>query len=328
MILAGDIGGTNTRLAVFELTGELTMAYEEKYPSKAYSGLDEIVAQFLAAHPINIEVASFGIAGPVQDGRCKATNLPWEVDAHRLSKAFKIPSVGLYNDLLANANGLKLLSSKELYCLQEGKIQVGNQALIAAGTGLGEAGLIWNGKTHAPFACEGGHTDFAPRNELEIELLLFLQKLFGHVSYERLISGPGLYALYQFLAQIKREKESIEVIEAMKKQDPSTVIVEFGLANKDHLCRKVLAWFLSLYGSESGNMALKFLAVGGFYIGGGIAPRLWELFRESEFLTSFSDKGRFKELLEMIPIYLVLNDNAALLGAASFARMQVCLREI
>jgi len=320
MILAGDIGGTNTRLALFDLNGDLKIVHEEKYPSHDYSGLNAIVTKFLMAHPAKVTVACFGVAGPVQDGRCKTTNLPWIIDAEEIAKGQQISSVRLYNDLEANANGLKVLKPEELYCLQEGKKQKGHQALIAAGTGLGEAGLFWDGTVHRAFACEGGHSDFAPRNALEIELLLYLQKKFGHVSFERVISGPGIHTLYDFFKEVKKEKGSAIVEDAMNKRDPTAVICEFGKNKTDLLCMKVLELFLSIYGAESGNLALKFLSLGGFYVGGGIAPRLRELFKSSGFVSSFSEKGRFKELLKSMPIYIVLNDNAALLGAAAFGR--------
>jgi len=314
MILAGDIGGTNTRLALFE---KGAIVAEEKFPSREFKSLEEIVKQFLK---VKVAAACFGIAGPIRDGRCKATNLPWIVDIEVLKKELQIPRVHLLNDLEANAYGLKVLKSDELYCLQQGKRQVGNQALIAAGTGLGEAGLFWDGKAHCPFATEGGHTDFAPRNELESELLMYLKKKYEHVSYERVVSGPGIHAIYQFLIDTKRETASPQITSEIQKRDPGSVINEFSL--KDKACSKAIDWFLSLYGAEAGNMALKYLSLGGFYIGGGIAPRLKDRFKQSEFLSSFSNKGRFKELLQSMPIHIVLNDKTALLGAAAFAGSQ------
>jgi glucokinase len=320
MILAGDIGGTHTRLALFEPVGELTIVIEKKYPSQEYKGLELIATQFLKEYKTTVAAACFGIAGPIVNGRATPPNLPWIVDARELSKTLHIPTVHLINDLQANANGLKALKSDELFLVQKGKKHVGNQALLSAGTGLGEAGLYWTGKTHLPFASEGGHVDFAPRNALEIELLIYLQKKLGHVSYERVVSGPGIHLLYDFLIEKGYEKASSEVTLAMKESDASAVIGNFGLQNKDKACAQALDWFLSLLGAEAGNVALKFLALGGLYLGGGIAPRLARRFVESDFLRSFSEKGRFKELLESIPIYIVMNDNTALLGAACFAR--------
>lgn len=314
MILAGDIGGTNTRLALFE-QGEMA-GPEKKYPSRSYQGLEEIVREFLGGKKVSR--ACFGVAGPVREGVCKATNLPWVVDAAQMSRTLQIPSVHLLNDLEANAYGIKVLKPEELALLHEGKKQKGNQALISAGTGLGEAGLYWDGEKHHPFACEGGHSDFAPRNALEIELFVYLKKKYPHVSYERVVSGPGLYEIYRFLIETGREKTSSEVEAEMKKGDPAAVVSEWGRLNKDLGCIHALDWFISLYGAEAGNLALKFLALGGVYIGGGIAPHILEKMKRG-FSAAFADKGRFKPLLETIPIWVVLNDNAALLGAASYA---------
>ncbi|MBX7067014.1 MAG: glucokinase [Parachlamydiales bacterium] len=311
MILAGDIGGTNTRLALFEhgkRVGE-----EKKYPSQKYDSLEAIVHEFLQGK--KVEKACFGVAGPVRNGKAKITNLSWTIDAAKLGVA----KVALLNDLEANAHGLRALKKDELFLFHEGQKQTGNQALIAAGTGLGEAGLFWNGKEHIPFACEGGHTDFAPRNAKEVELFLYLLKKFGHVSYERVVSGPGLLSIFHFLIDSGKEKLSPDLKAAMGKGDPARVVSEWGTQNQDKACVHALEWFISLYGAEAGNMALKFLALGGFYIGGGIAPHLVDKMKNGAFHSSFTDKGRFKELLASIPIWVVMNDNAALLGAAYFA---------
>lgn len=318
MIVAGDVGGTNTRLAFFE-NGK-KVGDEKKFPSQKYRSLEEILAEFLQGK--KVKCACFGVAGPVREGKSKITNLPWVLDASHISKTLQIPNVYLLNDLEANAYGLRVLKKEDLFLLHEGKKQKGNQALIAAGTGLGEAGLFWDGNKHHPFACEGGHTDFAPRNPIEMELLSYLQKKFDHVSYERVVSGPGLHNLFQFLIDTGRQKWDPQVKAEMEKGDPSRVISEWGRENRDEACMKALDWFLSLYGAEAGNMALKFFAIGGFYIGGGIAPNLVEAFKRGSFRSSFVDKGRFRELLESIPIWIVLNDHAALLGAASYAEEQ------
>lgn len=314
MILAGDIGGTNTRLALFE-QGKMA-GPEKKYPSRNYPGLEEIVQEFLGGK--RVERACFGVAGPVREEVCKATNLPWVVDAAKMSRTLQIPSVHLLNDLEANAYGIKVLKREEFVIINEGKPQKGNQALISAGTGLGEAGLYWDGQKHHPFACEGGHSDFAPRNALEIELFVYLKKKYPHVSYERVVSGPGLYEIYRFLIETGREKASPEAEEEMKKGNPAAIVSEWGRLNKDPGCIHALDWFISLYGAEAGNLALKFLALGGVYIGGGIAPHIVDKMKHG-FFAAFADKGRFKPLLETIPIWVVLNDNAALLGAASYA---------
>lgn len=318
MILAGDIGGTSTRLAFFE-KGKL-VGKERKFPSSQYNSLEEIIQEFLHSEKVSVDKACFGIAGPVRNGICKATNLPWIVDAGKVARTARIQSVHLLNDLEANAYGLAALKPEELYLLNRGEKQKGNQALIAAGTGLGEAGLFWDGKTHRPFACEGGHADFGPRNEKEMELLAYLKRKFGHVSYERVVSGPGLHSLFQFLVETGKEAWPPAVKAEMETRDPSKVISDWGSKGKDSACVHAVDWFVSLYGAESGNLALKFLSLGGFFVGGGIAPHLVEKMKSGgAFLSAFADKGRFQELLLSIPIWIVLNDNAALQGAAAYA---------
>jgi glucokinase len=314
MILAGDVGGTHTRLAFFEKGKRV--GDEVKFESRKYQSLTQIVREFIGKE--RVKKACFGIAGPVREGKCKATNLAWVIDSKEMSRNLKIPTVTLLNDLEANAYGLRMVKKDELFLLHKGKKQEGNRAFISAGTGLGEAGLFWDGKEHRPFACEGGHTDFAPRNELEVELFFYLQKKFGHVSYERVVSGPGIVNLFEFLIETGREKISAKVKGEMKRQHPSTVITRLGRQRQDAACVHTLAWFISLYGAEAGNLALKFLSFGGLYIGGGIAPHLAEEMKEG-FYEAFIDKGRFKHLLETVPIWLVMNDNAALLGAAYYA---------
>lgn len=317
MILAGDIGGTNTRLAIYD---GMTMLVEQKFSSKQYKSLEDIVIEFLKTQNKKISKACFGVAGPVRNGKCQATNLPWVIDVATLSSACQISAVSLLNDLETKAYGIRSLKREELFLLHKGnQEQTGNQALIAAGTGLGEAGLYWNGKEHCPFACEGGHTDFAPRDAQEIDLLIYLQKKFKHVSYERVVSGPGIYVLYQFLIETGRERVSARVDAALKKKDPPLVISQYAVKHEDAACERAVDLFLSLYGAESGNLALKFLSLGGFYIGGGIAPHLIHQMKTGAFLSSFMNKGRFKSLLESIPIYVILNDDASLLGAAYYA---------
>lgn len=316
MILAGDIGGTNTRLALFEKDH---LIVEQKFPSKKYKGLEDIVQEFLQTNQRKVERGCFGIAGPVRNEKCTATNLPWIVDRAHLREVLNIPFIFLLNDLEANAYGLRALKKEELFLLHPGKPQVGNQALISAGTGLGEAGIFWDGKEHHPFACEGGHVDFAPRNAQEFELLQYLQKKYTHVSYERVVSGPGLYDIYRFLIETKRSTPSSQVEKEMEKNDPPKVITKLALSKQDLACTQAVDWFLSFYGAEAGNLALKILSLGGLFIGGGIAPLLKEKFNEGIFFTSFCDKGRFKPLLESIPISIILNDDTALLGAAFYA---------
>jgi len=325
MILAGDIGGTNTRLALFEGSQELKMVAQETFPSREYTELLPIVQKFLRMHSPSIACASFGIAGPVKNGKCQATNLPWIVDSAELARGLRLTSVFLLNDLEANGWGVRVLKPEDLYLLHPGDpTQKGNCALIAAGTGLGEAGFYWDGKEHHPFACEGGHTDFAPRDAIEMELFIYLKKIHpGHVSYERVVSGPGLRHLYEFLVQTGRVVEPSELRQEMKSRDVAKVISEWGRLGRDSGCARAVDWFVSLYGAEAGNLALKFLARGGVYIGGGIAPHLLNKFKEGGFMKSFLDKGRFHTLLESIPVRIILNDLTALLGAAEYARQSL-----
>jgi glucokinase len=322
MLLIGDIGGTKTHLAFFDDKSKKAK-FEKKYPSQDYPGLEEICLEFFkegSIKPQDVAKACFGVAGPVVDGRCKTTNLPWVIDSKSLETKLKIAKAGVINDLEANAYGIKMLDEKEFSVLQEGSGRVGNQALIAAGTGLGEACLVWNGKSHIPFSSEGGHTDFAPRDELEMELFRYLKKQFGqHVSYERVLSGSGLYQLYRFLIDLQLEKEDQEMRKKFSQEDPARVITIAALEGTNHLCVRVVRWFLSLYGAEAGNLALKFLSIGGIYIGGGIAPKLLALFKHGDFLEGFLEKGRFHPMLKEMTVKIILNDDAALLGALRYA---------
>lgn len=323
MILAGDIGGTKTHLALFEMTDELKLMASEKYVSHQYENLSKIVEIFLAAHRMAVKKACFGVAGPVQNGKCQATNLPWVIDSRDLSRDLKTPNVWLINDLESIGYGLLCLKPDELYVLNQGNPHaIGNAALIAAGTGLGEAGLYWDGASHRPFACEGGHADFGPRNELEIDLLRYLRKKFDHVSYERLVSGPGIYNIYRFLVDSGLEEEPAWLREKFVKEDPPKVITEVGLKKQCRTCERALEWFISIYGSEAGNLALKLFSVSGVYIGGGIAPKILKAMQSTTFVSAFIDKGRFASFLSKIPVKIVLNDNAGLLGAAKYAQLQ------
>ena len=240
--------------------------------AKEYSGLEEIVKEFLGAHKVT--AACFGVPGPVRDGRLRLTNLPWTLDSRELSASLGINHVFLINDLEANGYGVAELSADQIYTLSEGDAsQIGNRALIAAGTGLGEALLIWNGRSHTPYPSEGGHADYAPRNEDEIDLLRFLkQKYNGRISYERVVSGMGLTNIYEFLREVRGMEEPAWLAERIAAEDPNAVITELALAAKSEICEKALDMFVSAYGAEAGNLALKLLSVGGVYVGGGIAP--------------------------------------------------------
>lgn len=323
MILAGDVGGTHTRLAFFEERGgRLTAVAEATFPSREFGSLEAVLLRFRAAHSYPVTGACFGIAGPVRHGRCDATNLPWVVDAGLLARELGLERAGLINDLEANAWGIALLQPKDFAVLNAGAPDAsGNAAVISAGTGLGEAGLYWDGKEHRPFATEGGHTDFAPRNRLESDLLEYLLKQFQRVSYERVVSGPGLLNIYRFLRDGGHAEEPPWLAEAMRQEDPPAVIAQAALHGKSELCVQALDLFVSLYGAEAGNLALKVLATGGVYLGGGIAPRIVQKLEEPAFLNAFTFKGRMRPLLQAMPVRVILNDKAALLGAARLASL-------
>jgi glucokinase len=323
MILAGDIGGTNTRLAFAdEKAGCLTLVAEATFSSREHASLESVLRKFLSAHPIPITRAAFGIAGPVRHGRCDATNLPWVVDSHLVAREIGLERVGLINDLEANAYGVAALQREDFVLLNEGAVNAeGNAAIISAGTGLGQAVLYWDGRQHHPFATEGGHADFAPRNHLEMALLEYMMKQYQRVSYERVVSGPGLLNIYRFLRDTGRGEEPQWLAERMRQQDPSAVISQSALRGESELCAQALDLFVTLYGAEAGNLALKVMAMGGVYVGGGIAPKIVEKLKASAFLNAFMSKGRMRPLLQAMPVRVILNQKTALLGAARFATL-------
>lgn len=316
MILAGDVGGTKTRLALFDAEGggRLRGHAGRTYPSREHGALEEIVTRFRRDVPAPIERAAFGVAGPVKGGVSVTTNLPWVIEAKSLATLLQIPACGLLNDLEANAWGLGELGEEDTLTLQAGTAGVvGNSAIIAAGTGLGEAGLFWNGRRHIPFATEGGHADFAPRSTIEDELLRHLRARYGRVSWERVVSGPGLVEIHDFLAGREPDPGTVE---AGFGEDRAAAVSRAALEGKSTVASKALDLFVSMYGAEAGNLALKTLAGAGLYVGGGIAPRIIERIRSGGFTEAFLDKGRMRPLLEAMPVRVVLNDRTALLGAA------------
>ena len=324
MILAGDIGGTNTRLALFASEGKtLRHVAETTYGSRDHNSLEEIVEKFLAKYSESVERGCLGIAGPVQDGRVKASNLPWLVDAKELSRRAGIAQITLINDLEATAHGIASLQPEEFVVLSPGEADAkGNAAVIAAGTGLGEAVLYWDGSRHRPFACEGGHGDFAPRSDLELELFRYLRTEFGRVSYERVLSGPGLHNIYRFLRDTGRGTEPPWLTEQMQQGDPSATISRAALAGTSSLCVEAIELFVSIYGAEAGNLALKVMARAGMYLGGGIAPKILGKLKSGTFMESFWTKGRMRVLLQTMPVRVILNDKTALMGAARFAMLE------
>lgn len=329
MILAGDIGGTNTRIALFEEEdgGTLKMTLERVYPSREYKGLEDIVTVFFGGRKESIDCACFGVAGPVVQGQVSTPNLAWVVNAAQLARQAGIEAVWLINDLQAHASGIDDLAVKDFVALNRIEKKVGNAALIAAGTGLGEAGLYWDGAHCRPFPCEGGHTDFAPRNDVEIALLEYLLKKFGHVSCERVVSGPGLGNIYEFLRDTGTEEEPEWLKEQLRSSaDPVAVVSENGLQAKARICERALDIFVSIYGAEAGNLALKLMATGGLFISGGIAAKILPKLTGPAFMEAFVSKGRLRPLLEAIPVKVIVNDRVGLIGAARHAvRQQVAI---
>lgn len=319
MILAGDVGGTKVVLALFEDVTSRKKLKIQKFASKDFENFQDIVKTFLP-NDLKVDCACFGIAGPIQKNTCHATNLPWVIDGKKMEKTLDIPNVRLINDLEANAWGVFSLSDEEFYILNPGVQKKGNRALISAGTGLGEAGFYYDGKNHFPFASEGGHAGFAPEDEEEVKLWRYFKKKFGHASFERFLSGHGIEQIYRFLVENEGAVELQEVQERMRTEDPAQVISESALEKKCPLCIKTLDRFVSIYGGEAGNLALKFLALGGLYVGGGIAPKILEILKNGNFMRSFVNKGRFKSLLSEIEVKVILNPETALLGAARFAK--------
>jgi glucokinase len=321
VILVGDIGGTNTRLALIACEqGNFSFLAEQTFPSREEPSLESALRKFLTRPVPPIERAAFGIAGPVRCENCEATNLPWMIDSRELARELGLPRVGLINDWEAGAYGLDALEAKDFEVLNPGAPNAsGNRAVIAAGTGLGEVGLFWDDRTYRPFASEGGHVDFAPRNHLEMDLLDYLLKRHPRVSAERVICGQGLVAIYQFLRDRGPGEEPPWLVEQLRQKDPPAVIAENALAGECALCTEALDLFVSLYGAEAGNLALKVMATGGVYLGGGIAPKIIAKLREPVFLNAFTAKGRMKPLLQAVPVRVILNPKVALLGAARFA---------
>jgi glucokinase len=319
MLLAGDIGGTKTNLAVFSpdegLRAPLT---EATFPSGRYPSLEALVSEFLAQIDIKVERASFGVAGPVVAGRATITNLPWEMDQLQLQDALSIPTVRLLNDLDAIAHAVPFLEPSDLHTLVKGQaVPNGTMAVIAPGTGLGEAFLAWDGSRYVTFPSEGGHADFAPTDPLQIGLLAYLLDRFDHVSFEQVCSGRGLPNVYAYLKDGGYAGEPEWLAEQLATaRDPNPVIVQAALDGKCELCVATLDTFVSILGAEAGNLALKVLATGGVYLGGGIPPRILPALERPEFMQALTNKGRFSDLLTRVPVYVILNPKSALLGAA------------
>jgi glucokinase len=329
MILAGDVGGTKVHLALYDFTGgRLHALHDKKYPAHKFDSLDAVVNKFLAGDDDipatkreDILAACFGCPGPVREGRLKLTNLPWTLDVRDLAKSLSIQHIFLINDLEANGYGIPELAPESIFTLHAGDANaVGHRGLIAAGTGLGQALLIWDGKQHLPIASEGGHCDFAARSDREIALLEYLRlTLRGRVSWERVVSGLGIKNVYNFLRDAEKLDEPDWLRARLAAEDPNAVIGQCAEDGSSSICFETMKTFVSAYGAEAGNIALKVLATGGIYLGGGIAPKILKTLQNGFFTQAFLDKGRLSPLLQSIPVRVILDDTCALLGAAAYA---------
>ncbi|HEX9919034.1 MAG TPA: glucokinase [Pyrinomonadaceae bacterium] len=321
MILAGDIGGTKTNVALFEQAELGKPLAQRSFPSGKHDSLESIISEFIAEHKPQLTHACFGIAGPVKDGEVRTPNLKWVVNGQALGRTLNLERVGLINDLEATAYGIEVLGAAQLHTLNEGKEERGgHRALIAAGTGLGMAGLFYDGGHYRPIASEGGHIDYAPRTAIEHELLNYMHgKIGGRVSYERVLSGPGLFNVYGFLRDHRYGDEPDWLAEQITAGDGSAAVSQAGLAGTSDLAAKALNLFTEIYGAMAGNLALLLKATGGVYVGGGIAPKLIEKLKDGTFMRAFTDKGRMSALISNIPVRVILDDKTALYGAARCA---------
>lgn len=320
-VLVGDIGGTKTHLAVAQWReGQCCLEAERRYPSRDYPGLEVIVCEYLATVQMRVNCGALAIAGPVMGERCEATNLPWQIQARALEAATGLERLHLLNDLEAVAWGIGGLDERQVQTLQVGDPAAqGHIAVVAPGTGLGQAGLFWDGQRYHPFATEGGHTDFAPRDAREWALLEQLSARFGRVSWERVVSGLGIENLYHFLCQYRNRPRHPDMEAVMARQgDVAAAVAQLATADACPVCRETLELFMALLGREVGNTALKLMARGGVYLAGGIVPKNLALATQSDFLPNFLDKGRMRPLLEAMPVRVVLEARVALLGAALY----------
>ena len=327
-VLAGDIGGTNSRLALYAVAGPdaLTPIRSATFPSRDHGGLEEVIARFLGEAAAPVAAASFGIAGPVVDDAVITTNLPWHIRGASLRERLGTPHVRLLNDLEATAYGALVLPADKLLALNPGVPRTGNRAVIAAGTGLGQALLFWDGTRHVPVATEGGHTDFAPRDEVEHELLRYLERQYdGHVSYERTVSGHGLANIFRFLDDHCRMPVSPETRRRFEHEDPAAVIGQLGVSGACGTAVAAVERFASIYGAQAGNLALTVMATGGVYIGGGIVNKLLPAMTSGGFVKAFKAKGRYERLMAEIPVWIIRDPDAGLHGAAHVAASLVAV---
>jgi glucokinase len=322
MILAGDIGGTKTLLSLYEREGErLIPRHFGKFRSTEFETLDRLVHHFLSIHGADADSACFGVPGPVSEGAVRTTNLPWVLSEGELSQSVGIPKIRLVNDLVAMASGIPLLTSTQLETLHAGAVPEDGSVsvVVAPGTGLGHAMMHREGETVRVFGSEGGHVDFAPRNQIEFELLNYLLTKLKRVSVERLLSGPGLYNIYQFFRDTNRAPETREIVERFTSTEPAKVITDAAISEEDELCVKTVDLFIALLGAHCGNVMLMFMATAGIYLGGGIPPKIVSRLRKGDIVEHYVTKGRLSPLVEATPLYVVTDDRTGLHGAAHLA---------
>ncbi len=325
MILACDVGGTSTRVALFEpVADRAVMVDSETVRSAEYQTLAAIVEEFRSRHPQAVSAACFGVAGPVKDGQCITTNLPWHVEVKQLQAVLGASQVTLINDLVANAWGIDWLTPDDVILLHPGLTdETGNRAVISPGTGLGEAGMICVDRRYRPFASEGGHSEFGPRSDTQFDLARYLERRFGRVSYENVLSGPGLVNIYTFLRNSARAEEPEWFAEELKRTDQAARISEAALKSELPICVYTMRIFLEIFGAEAGNLALKLMATGGVWLGGGIVPKIMPLIVSTPyFMEGFTAKGKLSHIVEKIPIMAIRNQHTALLGSARYAIRQ------
>ncbi len=322
LILAGDIGGTKTLIALLEPRGRsFDVVVEETYKSRDHADLEDILRAFRARHTQGYGIAGFGVAGPVRDGKCSATNLAWRVDSRSLARVLDLDGAALINDLEATGLGVSFVDPSRLLCLNAGDPDpAGHRAVIAAGTGLGQAGLFWNGREHVPFGSEGGHADFAPSSPIEDRLLLFLRAELPRVTQERVLSGRGLHNVYRFLKSERPQDEPAWLAQEIAASDPARAISTAALAGRSDLASRALDLFVSIYGAQAGNLALNFMATGGMYVAGGIAPKIASRVQGPGFMSAFGAKKPLEGLVQKIPVHIVMDVRAGLFGAAHAAR--------
>ena len=324
--LVGDIGGTKTALALFSKeSGPFHPIDRVVYSSRDFSSLDEIVHRYFESHEVSILGASFGVAGPVREGRAQATNLPWIIDSRQLSSLIHDAPVRLLNDLAATAHAVPYLSAADTHSIVDGQENAHNVVgIIAPGTGLGEAFLTWNGTRYEPHPSEGGHASFGPTTQVELELLAYLLPRLGYVSYELVCSGKAIPTLYEFFRDVRKTPVPSWLQEALSStSDPTRLILQTAVEDKAEICAQALGLFLDILASEAGNLALKVMATGGIYIGGGIPPRILSKINKERFKAVFTNKGRFKDLLSRIPVHVIVKPDIALFGAACHGFEQI-----